>query len=165
MGGSAARSPETTTSSASSFCRFFWRMTTISVAVQAPSATRSISMGPGAELDWRSESSGTACPEGLTARNFSSPAQRIVAVCTEPPAHSVEGRQVKSITPRALATGDPSVGGAGPWVNWRLENSSCQLDVRYTQLQEDKRLTARVLKTTIAGCRERFSSQGNAWRL
>src|SRR6266849_3449452 len=148
MGGSAARSPETTTSRDSSFCRFFWRMTTTSVAVQAPSATRSISMGPGAELDWRSDSSGTACPEGLTARNFSSPAQRIVAVCTEPPVHNVWGRQVKSITPRALVAGDPSVRAAGLWVNWRLESSSCQMDVRYTQLQKDKRLTARVAKTT-----------------
>ena len=121
-------------------------------------------MGPGAELDWRSESSGTACPEGLTARNFSSPAQRIVAVCTEPPAHSACWRQVKSITPRALATGDPPVRAAGLWLNWWPESPSCKLDVRYTQLVEDKRLTARVAKTTIAGYSERFSSQGNAWR-
>ncbi len=61
-------------------------------------------------------------------------------------------------------TGDPSVRAAGLWVNWRLDSSSCQMDVRYTQLQKDKRLTARVAKTTIAGYRERFSSQGNAWR-
>jgi hypothetical protein len=87
-----------------------------------------------------------------------------VAVCTVPPAHSASGRQVKSITPRALATGDPSVRAARLWVNWRLESPSCQLDVRYTQLQEDNRLTARTAKTTIAGYSGCFSSPGNAWR-
>src|SRR5438045_129173 len=45
-GCSAARSPEQITSSASSFCLFFPRMITMSVAVHAPRAISSNSIGP-----------------------------------------------------------------------------------------------------------------------
>src|SRR5438876_106344 len=69
------------TSSASSFCLFFSRMMTTSVAVQAPRATRRSSIGPGALFDSRSESRATACPEGLAPTNFCSPIHFTVAVC------------------------------------------------------------------------------------
>src|SRR5712692_300903 len=85
VGGSAARSPETTTSSDSSFWRFLARIATTSVAVQAPRATSSISIGPGAVLDFLSASSATAWPECDTARNCSLPAQFTRAVCMKPP--------------------------------------------------------------------------------
>src|SRR6266852_608828 len=73
VGGSAARSPEQITSRNSSFCRFFSSTMTMSVAVHAPSARSSSSIGPGALLDWRSESIAMAWPEGLVATNFCSP--------------------------------------------------------------------------------------------
>src|ERR1700757_2111321 len=59
-------------------------MTTMSVAVQAPSAIRTISIAPGALFDSRSESNGTACPEGPVARNFCSPIHFTDAVCMSP---------------------------------------------------------------------------------
>src|SRR5262249_36074699 len=71
------------TSRDSSFWRFFWRIETTSVPVQAPRASRSISMGPGAELEERSESMGTVWPDGPMARNFSAPIHWMVAVCME----------------------------------------------------------------------------------
>ncbi len=43
---------------------------------------------------------------------------------------------------------------------WALHDD----DIRYTQLDGHKRLTARVAKTTMAGYGERFSSQRSAWR-
>src|SRR5260221_9441603 len=70
VGGSAARSPEQRTSSDSSFWRFFSRMITMSVAVQAPSAISTISIAPGALFDSRSESNGTAWAEGVVGGEF-----------------------------------------------------------------------------------------------
>src|SRR5205814_619793 len=58
-GGSAARSPEQMTSSDSSFCRFFFRILTMSVAVQAPSANNTSSIGPGALFCLSSIGAGT----------------------------------------------------------------------------------------------------------
>src|SRR5579863_6070523 len=80
-GGSAARSPEQITFNASSFCRFFFKMITMSVAVHAPSAISNISIGPIAVFDFRSESIATACPDGLVATNLSSPIHFTFAVC------------------------------------------------------------------------------------
>src|SRR5690242_14181350 len=73
VGGSEARLPEQITSSDSNFWRFFFRMLTTSVAVHAPRAINTSSIGPGALFETRSESIVTAWPEGLVARNFSSP--------------------------------------------------------------------------------------------
>jgi hypothetical protein len=95
FGGSGARSPEQTTSSDSSFWRFFFRMLTTSVAVHAPSAMSSISIGPGALLDSRSESMVMACPEGLVATNFSSPIHFTDAVCILPPTEIEPRTQTK----------------------------------------------------------------------
>jgi len=83
--GSVARSPEQITSSDSNFCRFFPRMLTMSVAVQAPRATSTSSIGPGAVFEWRSESTLMACPEGLDAANLSSPIHFTDAVCMVSP--------------------------------------------------------------------------------
>src|SRR5216684_5248257 len=91
VGGSAARSPEQITSSDSSFCRFFPRMLTMSVAVQAPRAISTSSIGPGPVFEWRSESMLMACPEGLVATNFSSPIHFTDAVCMAPPAERIAG--------------------------------------------------------------------------
>src|SRR6266850_636788 len=91
VGGSAARSPEQITSSDSSFCRFFRRMLTTSVAVQAPKAISTSSIGPGAVFEWRSESKFIAWPEGLVARNFSSPTHFTDAVCITPPKERIAG--------------------------------------------------------------------------
>src|SRR5277367_661879 len=85
LGGSAARSPEQITSSDSSFCRFFFRMLTTSVAVHAPRAIKTSSIGPGALFDVRSESIVMVCPEGLVATNFSSPIHWMDAVSILPP--------------------------------------------------------------------------------
>src|SRR5216684_1989018 len=85
VGGSAARSPEQITSSDSSFWRFFSRMVTTSVAVQAPSASSTSSIGPGALFDVRSESIVIACPDGPAATNFWSPIHFTEPVCMEPP--------------------------------------------------------------------------------
>src|ERR1700694_826503 len=85
VGGSVARSPEQTTSSDSSFCRFFSSTMTTSVAVQAPSAMSTSSIGPGALFDVRSESMVIVCPEGLVATNFCSPIHFTDAVCMGPP--------------------------------------------------------------------------------
>src|SRR5215470_15193174 len=68
-----------------SFCRFFSKMVTMSVAVQAPSAINSSSIAPGAVLDSRSESVVMAWPEGLIATNFCSPIHCTDAVCMLPP--------------------------------------------------------------------------------
>src|SRR5580700_1059235 len=84
-GGSAARSPEITTSSDTSFWRFFARIITTSTDEHAPSAPSSISMGPGAALCFLSASNGTACPEGIWATNSSPPTHFTVAVCKIPP--------------------------------------------------------------------------------
>src|SRR5882762_7224422 len=81
VGGSEARSPEQVTSSDSSFCRFFPRMLTMSVAVQAPRAINTSSIGPGAVFEWRSESMLMACPEGLVATNFPLAIHFTDAVC------------------------------------------------------------------------------------
>ena len=54
----------------SSFWRFFSRMMTMSVAVQAPSAIRSSSIGPGRCWRCGSESITSAWPEGLMATNL-----------------------------------------------------------------------------------------------
>src|SRR6516162_8432044 len=80
LGGSAARSPEQTTSSDCTFCLFFSRIVTMSVAVQAPSARSTISMGPGALFESRSESKGTEWPDVPVPRNFSSPSHLMDAV-------------------------------------------------------------------------------------
>src|SRR6266481_2600641 len=85
VGGSAARSPEQITSSDSNLCRFFSRMITMSVAVQAPSASSTSSIGPGALFDSRSESTVIACPDGLVATNFCSPIHFTDPVCMRPP--------------------------------------------------------------------------------
>src|SRR5579863_6022524 len=82
-GGSAARSPEQITSSESRRWRFFSRMITMSVAVQAPSAINNNSIGVGPVFDALSESIASACPEGLTAANFCSPIHRTFAVCID----------------------------------------------------------------------------------
>src|ERR1700687_2517307 len=81
VGGSAARWPDTSTSSESSFCLFFARMATTSVAVQAPRATRRSSIDPGASFEDRSESSATIWPEGVCATNRSLPTHCTRAVC------------------------------------------------------------------------------------
>src|SRR5215472_17587931 len=79
------------TSSDSSFCRFFSRMLTTSVAVQAPSARSTNSIGPGALLDSRSESIATAWPDGPMATNFSSPIHFTDALCMQPPCERISG--------------------------------------------------------------------------
>src|SRR5712692_1265205 len=58
-------------------------MITTSVAVQAPSAASSNSIGPGPVLDSRSESSSREFPEGVDAAKLSPPCHRIVAVCMD----------------------------------------------------------------------------------
>src|SRR5689334_25061391 len=60
-------------------------MVTTSVAVQAPSARSTNSIGPGALLDSRSESMVMAWPDGPLATNFCSPIHFMDAVCMEPP--------------------------------------------------------------------------------
>src|SRR5712671_3024868 len=85
VGGRVARSPEQTTSSDFSFCLFFCNTVTTSVAVQAPSAINTNSMGPGALLVCRPESTTILCPDGLVAANFSSPIHFTDAVCMRPP--------------------------------------------------------------------------------
>src|SRR5882724_10777650 len=68
-------------------------MMTMSVAVQAPSASNTSSMGPGALFDARSESTVMACPDGLVATNFCSPTHLTVPVCMQPPEESIAGQQ------------------------------------------------------------------------
>src|SRR5271156_4393683 len=87
-GGSVARSPEQITSSFSSFSRFFSRIITTSVAVHAPSAISSNSVGPQPTFVVRSASSTSAGPEGPFATNSCLPIHRISAVCITPPAKS-----------------------------------------------------------------------------
>src|SRR5258708_25455797 len=60
-------------------------MITTSVAVQAPSASSTSSIGPGALFDSRSESTVIACPDGLVATNFCSPIHFTDPVCMRPP--------------------------------------------------------------------------------
>src|SRR5260370_10910832 len=84
VGGSTALSPEQITSRDSSFCLFFSRMMTTSVAVQAPSPNRRSSIGPGALFDARSESRVIPCPDGLVATNFCSPTHFTIPVCIQP---------------------------------------------------------------------------------
>src|ERR1700758_3087001 len=83
VGGSLARSPEQMISRDSSFWRFFSRIVTTSVAVQAPSARSTNSIGPGAWLDSRSESMVMAWPDGPVATNVCSPIHFTDAVCMQ----------------------------------------------------------------------------------
>src|SRR5882672_4026416 len=104
VGGSVARSPEQITSSDSSFCRFFPRMVTTSVAVQDPKASRTNSIGPGALFEVRSESMVIACPDGPVATNFCSPIHFTDPVCMRPPQrkHS-RARRLKRVARILLA--------------------------------------------------------------
>src|SRR5213080_3061265 len=94
VGGSAARSPEQITSSDSSLCRFFSKIMTTSVAVQAPSANNTSSIGPGALFELRSESTVITCPDGLVATNCWPPIHFTDPVCMWPPPgkHSRTGK-------------------------------------------------------------------------
>src|SRR6266849_4941588 len=60
-------------------------MMTTSVAVQAPRASSTSSIGPGALFDPRSESTVIAFPEGLVATNFCLPIHFTDPVCMRPP--------------------------------------------------------------------------------
>src|SRR5579859_428650 len=99
-GGCAARSPEQITCSDSSFCLFFFSTETTSVAVQAPSAISTNSIGPGALLDSRSESVAMACPEGLVAKNVCSPIHCTEHVCIPSPL----------LWPNRIANNSPFIG-------------------------------------------------------
>src|SRR5580704_9035019 len=68
------------TSSERRSCRFFRKIETTSTPVQAPSAPSNVSFGLGPFLCSLAASNSTVCPEGIVARNSSSPAHFTTAV-------------------------------------------------------------------------------------